>query len=155
MPKIHRVELTPSERKKLVAVVSKGRNKALVIRRAHILLKSDEGKTDAEIAEMFYIDTDTVHRVRKSYSQLGLEATLAGKAYPKPEPKLNEKQEAHLIAIACSDPPAGWARWTLVLLAQQLVKDGVVDSISPESVRLVLKKTNLSLGGSRVGACRK
>ena len=155
MPKIHRVELTPSERKKLVAIVSKGRNKAIVIRRAHILLKSDEGKTDAEIADMFYIDTDTVHRVRKSYSQLGLEATLAGKTYPKPEPKLNEKQEAHLIAMACSEPPPGWARWTLVLLAQQLVKDGVVESISPESVRLVLKKTNLSLGGSRVGAFRK
>ena len=147
MPKKHVIELTPPERKKLIAVVSKGRNKALVIRRAHILLKSDEGKTDAEIAEMFYIDPDTVHRVRKSYSQLGLEPTLAGKAYPKPEPKLNERQEAHLIALACSEPPPGWARWTLVLLAEYLVKEGVVESISPESVRLVLKKTNLSLGG--------
>jgi len=146
MPKKHIVKLTPKERKKLIAVVSKGRNKALVIRRAHILLKSDEGKTDDEVAGMFYIDPDTVHRVRKSYCQLGLEATLAGKAYPEQEPKLNEKQEAHLIALACSDPPPGWARWTLVLLAQQLVKDGVVESISPESVRLVLKKTNLSLG---------
>ena len=147
MPKKHIVELAPEERKKLIAVVSKGRNKALVIRRAHILLKSDEGKTDAEIAEMFYIDPDTVYRVRKSYSQLGLAATLAGKAYPGREPKLNEKQEAHLIALACSDPPPGWARWTLALLAQRLIQDGVVASISPESVRLVLKKTNLSLGG--------
>lgn len=147
MPKKHIVELTPKERKKLIAVVSKGRNKALVIRRAHILLKSDEGKTDSEIAGMFYIDPDTVRRVRESYSRLGLEAALAGKAYPKREPKLNEQQEARLIALACSDPPLGWARWTLVLLAQQLVKDGVVERISPESVRLVLKKTNLSLGG--------
>lgn len=146
MIKKHIVDLTAEERKKLIAVVSKGRSKALVIRRAHILLKSDEGKTDDEIAEMLYIDPDTVQRMRKSYCQLGLEATLAGKAYPKPEPKLNENQEAHLIALACSEPPAGWARWTLVLLAQQLVKDGVVASISPESVRLVLKKTNLSLG---------
>ena len=146
MPKKHIVELTPEERKTLIAVVSTGRNKALVIRRAHILLKSDEGKTDEEIAGMFYIDPDTVHRVRKSYCQVGLAATLAGKAYPKPEPKLNEKQEAYLIALACSNPPPGWARWTLVLLAQQLVKDGVVDRISPESVRLVLKKTNLSRG---------
>lgn len=146
MAKKHIVDLTTEERKKLIAVVSKGRNKALIIRRAHILLKSDEGKTDDEIAEMFYLDSDTVQRVRKSYCQLGLDGTLAGKAYPKPEPKLNEKQEALLIALACSDPPPGWARWTLVLLAQQLVKDGVVASISPESVRLVLKKTNLSLG---------
>ena len=146
MPKKYKVELTPEERKKLIAVVSKGRNKALVIRRAHILLKSDEGKTDDEIAGMFYIDPDTVHRVRKSYSQLGLSETLAGKAYPEQEPHLSEKQEAHLIALACSDPPPGFARWTLVMLAQQLVKDGVVASISPESVRLALKKTNLSLG---------
>lgn len=146
MAKKHIVDLPAEERKKLIAVVSKGRNKALVIRRAHILLKSDEGQTDDEIAEMFYIDTDTVHRVRKSYCQLGLEATLAGKGYPEQAPKLNEKQEAYLIALACSDPPPGWARWTLVLLAQQLVKDEVVESISPESVRLVLKKTNLSLG---------
>lgn len=123
-----------------------------MIRRAHILLKSDEGKTDVEIAEMFYIDPDTVHRVRKSYSQLGLEATLAGKAYPEQEPLLNEKQEAHLVALACSDPPPGFARWTLVLLAQQLVKDEVVESISPESVRLVLKKRKLSLGKSKAGA---
>ena len=146
MSKKHIVDLTAEERKKLIAVVSKGRSKALVIRRAHILLKSDEGKTDDEIAEMLYIDPDTVQRMRKSYCLLGLEATLAGKAYPKPEPKLNENQEARLIALACSEPPAGWARWTLVLLAQQLVKDGVVASISSESVRLVLKKTNLSLG---------
>ena len=146
MPKKHIVELAPVERRKLIAVVSKGRNKALVIRRAHILLKSDEGKTDDEIAGMFYIDTDTVHRVRKSYSRLGLDATLAGKAYPDREPKLNEQQQAHLIALACSDPPPGRVRWTLTLLVEQLVKDGVVESISPESVRLVLKKTNLSLG---------
>jgi len=146
MPKKHIVELTPVERKRLIAVVSKGRNKALVIRRAHILLKSDEGKTDDEIARMFYIDSDTVHRVRKSYSQLGLDATLAGKTYPDREPKLNEQQQAYLIALACSDPPPGRARWTLTLLVEQLVKDGVVESISPESVRLVLKKTNLSLG---------
>jgi len=146
MPKKHIVELAPEERKKLIAVVSKGRNKALVIRRAHILLKSDEGKTGDEIAGMLYVDCDTVHRVRKRYSQLGLEAALAGKAYPDREPKLNEKQQAHLIALVCSDPPPGRVRWTLALLVEQLVKDGVVASISPESVRLVLKKTNLSLG---------
>jgi len=147
MPKKYIVELAPTERKKLIAVISKGRNKALIIRRAHILLKSDEGKTDDEIAGMFYIDIDTVHRVRKSYCQLGLDATLAGKAYPDRDPKLTEQQQAHLIALACSDPPPGRVRWTLALLVEQLVKDGVVESISPESVRLVLKKTNLSLGG--------
>lgn len=146
MPKKHVVELTSSERKKLIAVVSKGRNKAIVIRRAHILLKSDEGKTDTEIAQLLYIDPDTVRRVRESYAGVGLEATLAGKVYPKREPKLNEQQQAHLIALACSDPPPGRARWTLELLVQQLIKEEVVESISLETVRLVLKKTNLSLG---------
>lgn len=146
MSKKHIVELTSKERNKLIAVVSKGRNKAIVIRWAHILLKSDEGKTDTEIAQLLYIDPDTVRRVRESYSLVGLEATLAGKTYPKREPKLNEQQQARLIALACSEPPPGRARWTLELLVQQLVKDEVVESISPETVRLVLKKTNLSLG---------
>ena len=88
-------------------MVSKGRNKALVIRRAHILLKSDEGKTDDEIAGMLYIDTDTVHRVRKNYCQLGVDATLAGKEYPGREPKLNEQQRAYLIALALFRSTAG------------------------------------------------
>ena len=146
MPKKHIVELTSKERSKLIAVVSKGRNKAIVIRRAHILLKSDEGKTDTEIAQLLYIDPDTVRRVRESYALVGLDGTLAGKSYPKREPKLNEQQQARLIALACSEPPPGRVRWTLELLVQQLVKEEVVEGISPETVRLVLKKTNLSLG---------
>jgi transposase len=139
MPKKYNVELTSQERNKLIAVVSKGYNKAIAIRRAHILLKSDEGKTDTEIAKLLYIDPDTVRRVRASYIRVGLEAALAGKAYPKRAPKLNEQQQARLIAIAGSEPPPGRTRWTLELLVQQLVKEKVVESISPETVRLVLK----------------
>lgn len=146
MPKKHIVSLTPKERQKLIAVVSTGRNKAIVIRRAHILLKSDEGKTDAEIAELLYVDSDTVRRVRQSYCEAGLEVSLSGQPYPPREPKLDEQQTAYLVALACSEPPAGWARWTLELLAHQLVKDGIVTEIAPETVRLVLKKTNLNLG---------
>jgi transposase len=146
MPKKYIVNLTPKERQKLIAVVSTGRNKAIVIRRAHILLKSDEGKTDAEIAELLYVDSDTVRRVRQSYCEAGLEVSLLGQPYPAREPKLDEQQTAYLVALACSEPPTGRARWTLELLAQQLVKDGIVTGIAPETVRLVLKKTNLSLG---------
>jgi len=146
MPKKHIVSLTPKERQKLIAVVSTGRNKAIVIRRAHILLKSDEGKTDAEIAELLYVDSDPVRRVRQSYCEAGLEVSLSGQPYPPREPKLDEQQTAYLVALACSKPPAGRARWTLELLAQQLLKDGIVTGIAPETVRLVLKKTNLSLG---------
>lgn len=142
----HEVHLTENERKKLLNVISKGRNKATLIRRAHILLKVDEGKSDAEISKLLYVSEQTIRRTRKRYAEEGLQASLEDKPHPKPERKLNEKQEAHLIAIACSTPPAGRARWTLELLVNQLVKQGIVTKIAPETVRLVLKKTNLSLG---------
>ena len=140
------VKLTPKERKSLLAVVNKGKNKASVIRRAHILLKSDEGQTDQAIAAMLYVSEDTVSRTRQRFCDEGLEAALADKPRPPREPKLDAKQEAYLIALACSDPPAGQAKWTMELLAQQFVADGLVESIAPDTVRLVLKKTNSSPG---------
>jgi transposase len=141
MEKKHVVKLTPKERKSLLSVVSKGQNKASVIRRAHILLKSDEGKTDRETSELLYISQETVRRTRRCFCQAGLNATLAGKPHPGATGKLDEYQEAYLIALACSDPPDGQARWTLKLLAKQLVNDSIVEGIAPETVRLVLKKT--------------
>lgn len=141
MDKAYVVNLTSKERQRLLAVVNKGQNKAAVIRRAHILLKSDEGKTDREISELLYIHEDSVRNTRKRFVEDGLQAALEDKAKPHPEPKLNEQQQAHLVAVACSQPPEGQARWTLELLAAQLVKDGIVEGISPEAVRLALKKT--------------
>jgi len=141
MNKEYVVKLTPKERQKLLAVVNKGQNKAAVIRRAHILLKSDEGKTDQSISEMLYIHEDTVRNTRKCFVEDGLQSALEDKAAPPVEPKLNEQQQAHLVAIACSQPPIGQARWTLELLVAQLVKEGIVEGISPETVRLALKKT--------------
>ncbi len=147
MNKKHIVKLQSQERKRLLAVVSKGQNKAIVIRRSHILLKSDEGKTDAEIAKMLYISTDTVERIRRRYCEQGLEATLAGEPHPEREPKLDEKQEAHLTALACTDPPPGRARWTIALLAEKLAEEKVVEHISAETVRQILKKRKSSPGG--------
>jgi transposase len=141
MDKEYVVKLTPKERQKLRAVVNKGQNKAAVIRRAHILLKSEEGKSDRMISELLYIHEDSVRNTRKRFMEDGLVAALEDKTGPPRETKLNEQQQAHLVAIACSKPPEGQARWTLELLVAQLVKDGVVDGISPESVRLALKKT--------------
>lgn len=141
MDKVHIVNLTSKEREKLLAIVNKGQNKAAVIRRAHILLKSDEGKSDREISELLYIHEDSVRNTRKRFVEDGLAAALEDKAKPRREPKLNEQQQAHLVAVACSQPPEGQARWTLELLAAQLVKDGIVAEISPETVRLALKKT--------------
>ena len=140
------VALLPREKKKLKAIVSIGQNKAAVIRRAHILLKADEGKTDAEISNMLYVSEQTIRRTRLRYNEKGLQAALEDQPHPKQKSKLSEEQEAHLVATACSTPPAGYARWTLELLRERLVQDGVVFRIAPETVRLLLKKTNSSPG---------
>ncbi len=87
----------------------------------------------------------TIRRVRVRFSEEGLEAALEDKDHPKRESKLNEGQQAYLIALTCSDPPSGRERWTVELLTEQLMKDGVA-SVAPDTVRLVLKKTNSSRG---------
>jgi len=153
--KKHEVALLPNEKKKLKAIVSSGQNKAAVIRRAHILLKTDEGKTDAEISDILYVSEQTIRRTRLRYVTEGLQVALEDRPHPKPEPKLNEEQEAHLVAVTCSSPPAGHARWTLELLQERLIQDGIVAGIAPETVRLLLtpalaggarEKTNSNLG---------
>ncbi|HEY5730859.1 MAG TPA: helix-turn-helix domain-containing protein [Anaerolineales bacterium] len=142
----HQVRLIEAERKKLIAMVSKGQNKAVVIQRAHILLKVDEGKTDAEISQLLYVSEQTIRRIRLRFAEEGLQAALEDKPHAATGTQLTEKQEARLIALACSEPPAGRTRWTLELLVQELLKDGVVTRVSPETVRLLLKKTNSNLG---------
>lgn len=142
----HEVHLKEAERRKLLGIVSKGRNKAVVIQRAHILLKVDEGKTDAEISQVLYVSEQTIRRIRLRFAQAGLQAALEDQPHPATGSELDEKQEARIIALACSEPPAGQARWTLELLTQAVLKDGIVTHLSPETVRLLLKKTNSSLG---------
>ncbi len=126
----HEVHLREAERRKLIGIVSKGRNKAVVIQRAHILLKVDEGKTDAEISQMMYVSEQTIRRTRQHFAQEGLQAALEDKPHPAPGSELDEKQEARIIALACSEPPAGQARWTLELLTQEVLKDGIVTHLS-------------------------
>jgi len=142
MGKIYYVDLTPKQSKALRKITRVGSNKAKVIRNAHILLKASEGKTDVEIADLLYIEEETVRRARKRYWKEGLEAALKGKIWPPPEPTLSDEQEAYLIALTCSDAPEGYARWTLDLLQERLVADGIVESISRSTVRIVLKKTS-------------
>jgi len=142
----HEVHLTERERKKVLAILSKGCNKAVVIQRAHILLKVDEGKTDAEISQMLYVSEQTIRRTRLRFAQEGLQAALEDKPHPATGSELDEKQEARIIALACSEPPAGQARWTLELLTQEVLKDGLVRHLSPETVRLLLKKPNSNPG---------
>jgi len=110
------------------------------------LLKAAEGKTDAEIAKILYVSEQTIRRTRLRYEQEGLQAALEDKPHPKPASKLTEQQEAHLVAVTCSAPPVGRARWTLELLQERLIQDGIVLGIAPETVRLLLKKTNSNPG---------
>lgn len=107
-----------------------------------MLLHSDAGKTDVDIADFLFCSEDTVHRTRIRYLTEGLDAALEDQPHPGRKPLLNAQQEAYLIALACTQPPAGQEHWTLELLAHQLVADEQVVAISPETVRLTLKKTN-------------
>jgi transposase len=146
MNKRYIVRLNADERARLEALVSKGSAKARKIIHAQILQKVDEDGprwTDEQTAEAFGVHTSTVRAVRERFVFEGLESALNRKKAIRPptEPKLDGAQEARLVAIACSQPPDGRARWTLNLLAGRLVELKLVDSISYETVRRTLKKT--------------
>ena len=154
--KKHKVELTSEERHLLETLVSKGKHDALKIQRAHILLKADVnggGWRDAQIADAFGCHPQTVYNVRKRFRERGCLAALERKKQSQPSrlPKLDGQGEARLIALCCSDPPEGFSRWTLQLLADQLVELQLVESISAEAVRQTLKKTSCVRIGSAPG----
>ena len=140
------VRLTETERQKLQELVRKGENKARVITRARILLLSDQGWEDQKVADALQVGRATVERIRRRAVRESVEIALVDRPRPGSERKLNAKQEAQLVAIACSDPPPGRKRWTIRLLVEEVVKQGVVDRISFETVRRVVKKTMLDPG---------
>ena len=148
------VRLSPSEREHLKNLVSRGVEQARKLTHARILLKAAEGWLDSEIAQALDVGIATVGRVRKRYAAEGLACALhrkaAARAYAR---KLDGEAEAHLIALVCSEPPTGHAAWTLRLLAERLVslEQVAVASVSHETVRQVLKKTNSSPGKSNNG----
>ena len=150
--KKYRVQLSTEERQELKALVSRGRAAAYRQTHARILLLSDEAQTDGamkdeEIARSLQIGSATVERVRQRCVEEGIEAALGRKQQLRRRPKkLDGSGEAHLIALACGEPPEGRAGWTLKLLADRLVECEIVESISPETVRQTLKKTNSSPG---------
>jgi len=142
------VRLEPDERLRLQSLVDEGRGSKTARQRARVLLKADQaegapGWTDERVAEFAEVSLSTVHRVREQFVEVGLEAALQRRASPQRQyRKLDGAGEAKLIATACSQAPAGRSRWTLHLLADKLVELNVVESISHECVRSVLKKTN-------------
>lgn len=147
MVKKYIVELSAEERNQLQEIISSGKHSARKIGRARALLKSDEGWSDSRIAEALDISIPTLERTRKLLVEEGLNPALNGRkskrVYAR---KLDGEKEAHLIALACSEPPEGNAKWTLRLLADQMVQLEYIDEVSYETVRQTLKKTNLSLG---------
>ncbi len=148
----YRVELTESERSGLRELVKGGEISARKLERALALLNADEGLTDMEIAVALKIGLSRVGRVRTRYVKEGLQSALNERAGPGQKRKLSGKQEAHLVAIACSEPPEGHTHWTLKLLADKVVELGFAEGISLETVRQNLKRTNCGPGRRGSGA---
>lgn len=149
--KKYRVKLTEDERKYLKVLISKGKASARKINHANVLIHADETVTgslkDADIAKANHISPLTVERIRKRFVEEGLESALNPKVQKRRRAKkLDGEAEAFLVATACSTAPEGYNDWTLNLLAERLVECEIVDSISGETVRKTLKKTNLNLG---------
>jgi transposase len=151
-PKTYRVELSTEERDRLGRLTRKGRAAARTLRRAQILLLSADGLLDAQIAATLHVGLSTVHRTRQRYCAGGLASALHERPRPGGAPKLDAKQEAFLIALACSAPPDERTTWTMQLLADRLVTLEIVDAISDETVRRTLKKTCSSPGSASSGA---
>ncbi len=148
MAKRYRVTLTQPERQELHQLISRGKADARKLAHARILLQADEAKggprcTDEQIAWALNAATRTVERVRERFVEQGLDAALvpapSKRVYAR---KLDGRQEAKLIALACGKPPAGKRGWTLRLLADEMVELDVVNSLSHETVRQTLKKTS-------------
>lgn len=146
MKKKYIVRLTASERQSLEDLVHKGKSAAYRRTHAQILLWADEGDAgpgllDSEVADRVGVNERTVSRLRQRCVEEGLEAALERKPRAREKRRvLDGDGEAHLVALMCSEPPPGQSRWTLQLLGERLVELGVVESISHESVRGVLKK---------------
>jgi hypothetical protein len=152
------VTLSEEERKLLTELISKGKHRSQKILNALILLACDEGEQqrsrskNEEIARVLNTSMRKIDRVKKRFVLDGLDVALHGtkgsRVYSK---KADGDFEAHLVALSCSQPPEGFVRWSLRLLADKVVELDYIDSVSHETIRRVLKKTNLSLGSGKDG----
>jgi transposase len=148
------VDLTAEERDELQRLLHSGKTSARKLTRAQILLKADDGLTDAEIADEIGTCVPTIERTRKRFVEENLDC-LNERPRPGQKLKLQGKAAARLIAEACCKAPEGRKRWTLRLLANRVVELGLCESLSYETVRQQLKKTDSSLGSPNSGASRK
>ena len=152
MVRKYRVTLTDEQRRELRRLIASGQASARKLVHARILLKSDRspgapGWSAASIRQALEVGAATVERVRQQFAQEGLEAALVRRRSRRVyQRKLDGAREAHLIALACGDPPTGRERWTLRLLADRMVRLEYVDALSHETVRRTLKKTTSNRG---------
>jgi len=148
----YRIALTKAERAELMSIIGKGHHSSQTYRSAYVLLNCDEGKysqkmTNEQISQVLKVGMRTIDRVKKRYVEGGLEAVLERKPSSRVYEKIVDGDlEAHLIALSCSKPPKGFAKWSLRLLADKMVELNYTDRISYETVRRVLKKTNSGPG---------
>ena len=154
----YKVTLTEEEREDLKSITSKGKHRSQKVMNALILLNCDKGDfqttetTNEQVAGVLKISMKKIDRVKKRFVEEGLDVALNGhKGKRVYEKKADGDLEAHLVALSCSEPPEGFARWSLRLLADRVVELNYIDSISYETVRRVLKKTKLSRGKNKVG----
>jgi transposase len=150
--KRYRIDLTQEEVKELKAIISKGSHSSHTFRAAYILMNCDQGEysekvTNEQISKVLKVGMRTIDRVKRRFIEGGLEAALERRESSRVfDVKIDGDVEAKLVKICCSEPPPGFAKWSLRLLADQMVELKYVDSISHVTVRSVLKKMNLSLG---------
>lgn len=160
MKKKYTVQLNAEEQSHLRNLTKSGTLSVRALKRAQILLKTDESAVgpawgDAAIAEALNVHPLTVSGVRQRYVERGLESVLQGRYTGHNHVVMTGEVEAHLIALVCGDPPNGQAEWTMQLLADELVTLEIVERISDETVRQTLKKTNLSPGSKKNGVSRR
>ena len=144
MNKKYIVDLTDQERHRLQELMRSGKHSARRIRYGQVLLKANAGWSDQKISEALDISIRTIQRIRQRFVEEGIGVALGARSR-RPRPyarKLDGEKEARLIALACSEPPQGRTRWTLRMLADRMVELCYVDTVSHETVRGVLKKTN-------------
>ena len=145
------VDFTAAEQAELCHLIKQGKPSARKVARAHMLLHAAEGASDEEIAATLRVGLSTVHRTRQRFVEEGLANALTERRRPGTRQKLDGKQEAFVGALACSTPPMGRQRWTLPWLADRLVALQLVEAVSDETVRRVLKKTTSSHGSAKTG----
>ncbi len=152
------VTLTENERKSLTIITSKGKHRSQKVINSLILLGCDEGEfqkersPNKELAKVLNISMKRIDRVKKRFVKEGIDVAIEGRKSSRIYKKMTDGDfEAHLIALSCSEPPEGFARWSLRLLADKVVEHEYIDKVSHETIRRVLKKMKLNLGNVKAG----